>query len=62
MLIHNSFMFFSRFAFIKHVKTPVSNKFEDEFTFGFDELVNPLTTEGQTVVITLEESSGLVRT
>ena len=42
------------------MKTPISDKYEAEFSFGYHELVNPLTVEGAAIVVTLEESAGLV--
>jgi len=63
-VVCNNTHFCSHFALVKHVKSSISDKYDAEFMFGFDELANPLTmeltSEGAVINMTLEESSGLV--
>ena len=51
----------SHFMYVKYAKTPISEKFENEFIFDFDELVgpNPLVATRNTITWTVYES-GLV--
>ena len=55
-----SFPLCSRFAFVKHVHSAISDKYEEEFVFGYQQLVSPLKTEDKTIIMTVEESAGLV--
>lgn len=42
------------------MKTPISDKFEAEFSYSFSELVEPLANREATVIMSLKESVGLV--
>jgi hypothetical protein len=56
------FLFFlcSRFSFVKHVKSAISDKFEEEFAYDYQQLLCPLKTEKNIITMTISESSGLV--